>query len=138
LHALEVLDAIKSSTNKVDEDSKVIIDDMELKTEFKRGDESNRSHTTKLSPSPDLKSENKPALSFNKNIVIVNSASSTNVEKKPTVKLLNVIPIKSLNSQRETNPLNTYTSTKATTELRNKADRFSPKPKDVKITAMNV
>jgi hypothetical protein len=124
---LEVLDAIKSTTHRHEEDSKVVIDDMEEKTDFKRHDEIGRSFTSKLSPSPESKSN-----VSSKNIVVVNTAS--NLEKKPTIKALNVIPIKPLNSHRETtNPLATFTQ-----DIRTKTDRFSPKPKDVKINAMNV
>jgi hypothetical protein len=124
---LEVLDAIKTTTHRHEEDSKVVIDDLEEKTDHKRNEEIARSMTSKKSPSP----ESKTTIS-SKNLVVVNSTA--NLEKKPAVKALNVIPIKPLNSHRENNPL----TTTFTSEIRSKTDRFSPKPKDVKITAMNV
>jgi len=87
----------------------------------------------KISTSPDNK------ININNNKVISSttvSTSSNNVIKSSTGKPLNIIPIKNLNSQREVTNIspNNYFSNNE----RIPNDRFSPKPRDIKITASNL
>lgn len=67
--------------------------------------------------------------------------SPNNKSQTKVVKGLNIIPIKNLNSNREAIPINTtnyFSNNHNNSNDKISSDRFSPKPKDIKITASNM
>ena len=125
LHALEVFDAIKQSTNQGNEKFNIVddLDEKNIKNErllterddsYIRDEYINKeNHMVSKSP------ENKNGT---EKIQINNP-----VMEKKALKGVNVIPIKPLNT-RENNLISNNLNDRI------KADRFSPKPKDIKIT----
>lgn len=88
----------------------------------------------KLSTSP----ENKTSTDKNKNFIQTPSLVKPGTAININTKQMNVIPLKTLNSNRENNQnINTNTNFFTNTE-RIPSDRFSPKPRDIKITTHNM
>ncbi len=127
LHALEVFDAIKQSTNDANEKYN-IVDDLEeknMKNERLITEKDDSYVREEIMNKDNYKISHSPENKNGTGKIILNNP----VMEKKALKGVNVIPIKPLNSNRENNLLMNNINDRI------KQDRFSPKPKDLKITA---